>query len=56
MIAKMKSNLSSKDTLLYNDKEKSEIIFVNNLTGETWREVEKQMTARQKLFTGRAKT
>jgi len=55
MIAKMKSNLSSKDTLLYNDKEKSEIIFVNNLTGETWREVEKQMTARQKLFTGRAK-
>lgn len=55
MIAKMKSNLSAKETLLYNDKEKSEVIFINNLTGETWQEVEKQMAARQKLFTGRAK-
>src|SRR5260370_12274654 len=55
MIAKMKSNLSSKETLLYNNKEKSEIIFVNNLTGENWQEVEKQMAARHKLFTGRAK-
>lgn len=55
MIAKMKSNLSAKETLLYNDKEKSEIIFINNLIGETRQEVEKQMAVRQKLFTGRAK-
>jgi len=55
MIAKMKSNLSAKETLLYNDKEKSEIIFINNLTGENQQEVEKQMAARHQLFTGRAK-
>lgn len=55
MIAKMKSNLSSKETLLYNSKEKSEVIFINNLTGENRQEVEKQMAVRQKLFTGRAK-
>ena len=55
MITKMKSNLSAKETLLYNDKEKSEVIFINNLTGENWRDVEKQMEARHLLFTGRAK-
>src|SRR5882672_7204249 len=55
MIAKMKSNLSAKETLLYNDKENSEIIFISNLTGENRQEVEMQMAARQKLFEGRAK-
>lgn len=55
MIAKMKSNLSVKETLLYNDREMSEIIFIKNLTGENIRDVEKQMALRQKLFIGRAK-
>jgi len=55
MIAKMKSNLSAKGTLLYNEREKSEVIFVNNLTGETAAETEKQMVFRQNLFIGRAK-
>lgn len=55
MIAKMKSNLSTRETLLYNDREKSEIIFINNLTGDNVHDVERQMVARQKLFSGRAK-
>lgn len=55
MIAKMKSNLSVKETLHYNDREKSEIIFIKNLTGENVNDVERQMAARQKLFLGRAK-
>ncbi|MBS1508563.1 MAG: relaxase/mobilization nuclease domain-containing protein [Bacteroidetes bacterium] len=55
MIAKMKSNLSVEETLLYNDREKSEIISIKNLVGENFRDVEKQMAMRQKLFAGRAK-
>lgn len=51
----MKSNLSTKETLLYNNREKSEIIFINNLTSDNVHDVEKQMTARQMLFSGRAK-
>lgn len=51
----MKSNLSAKETLLYNDREKSEVIFIKNLTSENVFDVERQMAVRQKLFTGRAK-
>ena len=54
MIGKMKSNISLKDTLDYNIKEHSEIISINNVFGENWKEIEMQMLARQKLYEGRA--
>ena len=54
MIGKMKSNISIKDTLGYNIKEHSEIISINNVFGENWKEIEMQMLTRQKLYEGRA--
>lgn len=54
MIGKMKSNISLKDTLDYNIKEHSEIISINNVFGDNWKEIERQMLTRQTLYDGRA--
>lgn len=54
MIGKMKSNGSLQDTLHYNIKEHSEIIAINNVFGDNWKEIEMQMSTRQKLYEGRA--
>lgn len=55
MIGKMKSNISLRDTLEYNIKEYSQIVSINNVFGEKWKEIEMQMLTRQKLYDGRAK-
>ncbi|MBS1681670.1 MAG: relaxase/mobilization nuclease domain-containing protein [Bacteroidetes bacterium] len=54
MIGKMKSNISLKDTIEYNIKEHSEIVSINNVFGDNWKEIEMQMLTRQKLYEGRA--